>query len=75
MPNLNGYDVARAIRKERWGSEVRLIALTGWGQEEDRRRAMEAGFDYHFTKPVDPDALQNLLAQQPVAPSGRGPDA
>jgi signal transduction histidine kinase/DNA-binding response OmpR family regulator len=71
MPHLNGYEVARAIRKERWGSTVRLIALTGWGQDEDRRRAIEAGFDHHFTKPVDPDALQKLLAQHPAAPIAR----
>ncbi|MEW5918262.1 MAG: ATP-binding protein [Gemmatimonadota bacterium] len=70
MPNLSGYEVAQAIRKQRWGSSVRLIALTGWGQEEDKRRAIEAGFDHHFTKPVDPEALERLLAQQPVSPIG-----
>jgi CheY-like chemotaxis protein len=71
MPNLSGYEVAEAIRKQRWGNSIRLIALTGWGQEEDKRRAMEAGFDNHFTKPVDPKALERLLAQQPVSPIGR----
>jgi PAS domain S-box-containing protein len=62
MPGLNGYEVARAIRDER-GKEVVLVALTGWGQEGDRRRAMEAGFDYHLTKPVDAAALMDLLAE------------
>jgi DNA-binding response OmpR family regulator len=46
---------------ERWGSEVYLIAATGWGQHEDRSRAITAGFDYHLTKPVDPDEVQKLL--------------
>jgi signal transduction histidine kinase len=62
MPGTNGYDVARAIRKQQ-GGEVTLVALTGWGQEADRRRAMESGFDYHLVKPVDPNALNELLAQ------------
>jgi two-component system CheB/CheR fusion protein len=60
MPAPNGYDVARAIRK-RLGGEVKLVALTGWGQEGDRKRALEAGFDHHLTKPVDPGALNELL--------------
>ncbi len=62
MPGHNGYDVARALRGK-LGSGVTLIALTGWGQEGDRRRAMEAGFDYHLTKPVDPALLNDLLAR------------
>jgi DNA-binding response OmpR family regulator len=62
MPGANGFEVARGMRAKR-GSEVKLIALTGWGQEGDRRRAMEAGFDYHLTKPVDPGALSDLLAE------------
>ena len=61
MPRLNGYEAARRIREQPWGKEVALVALTGWGQEEDKRRADEAGFDRHFTKPVDPAALQALL--------------
>jgi PAS domain S-box-containing protein len=60
MPGANGFEVARSIRGSRNG-QVTLIALTGWGQEGDRRRAMEAGFDYHLTKPVDPGALNDLL--------------
>jgi PAS domain S-box-containing protein len=62
MPGANGFEVARSIR-ERRGADVTLIALTGWGQEGDRRRAMEAGFDYHLTKPVDPSALNDLLVE------------
>jgi PAS domain S-box-containing protein len=62
MPGANGFEVARSIREAR-GDGVTLIALTGWGQEGDRRRAMEAGFDYHLTKPVDPGALNDLLVE------------
>jgi len=60
MPAPNGYEVARAIR-QRLGGEVKLVALTGWGQDGDRKRALEAGFDHHLTKPVDPGALNELL--------------
>ncbi|MEA3192453.1 MAG: hypothetical protein QOD26_786 [Betaproteobacteria bacterium] len=60
MPGTDGYEVARAFRKK-LGGEVKLVALTGWGQETDRRRALEAGFDHHLTKPVDPGALNDLL--------------
>ncbi|QDT15017.1 PAS domain S-box protein [Alienimonas californiensis] len=63
MPNLNGYEAARRIRDEPWGAEMVLVALTGWGQEEDRRRTREAGFDRHLVKPVEPAVLQQLLAQ------------
>jgi PAS domain S-box-containing protein len=69
LPKLNGYDAARRIREHPGGSEMVLIALTGWGQEEDRRRSKEAGFDHHLTKPVDFDALQELLAG--LKPTGR----
>ena len=62
MPGASGLEVARSIRQAR-GGVVTLIALTGWGQEGDRRRAMEAGFDYHLTKPVDPGALNDLLVE------------
>src|SRR5690606_3439168 len=47
MPKMNGYDAARHIRQQPWGKGMRLVALTGWGQEEDRRRTKEAGFDFH----------------------------
>jgi CheY-like chemotaxis protein len=62
MPKMNGYEAARHIRQQPWGKEMLLIALTGWGQDEDKRRTFEAGFDYHLTKPLDPAALEKLLA-------------
>jgi CheY-like chemotaxis protein len=61
MPRLDGYEVAREIRARPWGATVCLVALTGWGQEEDRRRAQEAGFDRHLVKPVDPATLNALI--------------
>jgi CheY-like chemotaxis protein/two-component sensor histidine kinase len=68
MPRLNGYEAARRIRRERWGKDMLLVALTGWGQEEDKRRAAEAGFDRHMTKPVDPRHVEQLLAGLEVDP-------
>jgi PAS domain S-box-containing protein len=62
MPDLNGYEVARQLRRSDCGKDLRLIALTGWGQDEDKRRAYDAGFDYHLTKPVDPHRLDALLS-------------
>jgi PAS domain S-box-containing protein len=62
MPKMNGYQAARHIREQEWGKNMVLVALTGWGQEEDKRRATEAGFDHHLTKPVAPSALEKLLA-------------
>ncbi len=61
MPGANGYEVAREIRRQQ-GPQIKLVALTGWGQDGDRRRAMEAGFDFHLTKPVDPGTLNDLLS-------------
>jgi signal transduction histidine kinase len=65
MPLLDGYEVARRIRAEEWGKGVTLVALTGWGQESDRRRSQEAGFDTHLVKPLDLDQLTALLAHLP----------
>ncbi len=62
LPKLNGYEVARRLREQPWGREILLVALTGWGQEEDRQRSKEAGFDGHLVKPVDLEALKRLLA-------------
>ena len=62
LPKMNGYEVARHIREQPWGGNVALVALTGWGQDEDKRRAREAGFDHHLTKPVKGAALEKLLA-------------
>jgi len=64
MPKMNGFECARAIRGQPWGTGTLLIALTGWGQEEDKRRAIEAGFDRHLTKPVDPVKLEGALRPQ-----------
>jgi CheY-like chemotaxis protein len=61
MPRLNGYEAAARIRATDWGQRVVLIALTGWGQEQDQQRAREAGFDHHCTKPVDIDRLLQLV--------------
>ncbi len=71
MPKLNGYDACRRIREQPWGQGMFLIALTGWGQEEDRRRTEEAGFDQHIVKPVDPAALMKLLASLSAEQGGR----
>ena len=62
MPTMNGFETAARIRETPWGGSVVLAALTGWGQEEDKRRTREAGFDYHFVKPVEASALCKLLA-------------
>jgi signal transduction histidine kinase/PAS domain-containing protein len=62
LPKLNGYEAARRIRAQDGGTDMVLVAVTGWGQEDDRRRSKEAGFDHHMTKPVEFDALQKLLA-------------
>jgi CheY-like chemotaxis protein len=61
MPKLNGYDACRRIREEPWGRDAVIVALTGWSQDEDKRRAQEAGFNGHLVKPVDPAALEKLL--------------
>ncbi|HXT04534.1 MAG TPA: ATP-binding protein, partial [Casimicrobiaceae bacterium] len=62
LPKLNGYDVVRRIRAEPWGKRIVLIAVTGWGRDEDRERSREAGFDHHLVKPVNLAALTKLLA-------------
>ena len=63
LPKLNGYDACRKIREQPWGKGMALIALTGWGQDEDRRKSQEAGFDGHLVKPVDHATLTKLLAE------------
>ena len=65
LPGMDGYEVAAAIRKDPACSRTRMIALTGWGSEEERRRSREAGFDDHWVKPVDPAKLRELLATPP----------
>jgi PAS domain S-box-containing protein len=63
LPNLNGHDVARRIREQPWGRDMVLVALTGWGQESDRRKSREVGFDHHLVKPVEFAVLTELLAK------------
>jgi PAS domain S-box-containing protein len=63
MPELNGYEVARRLRRMPWGGNVLLLALTGWGQKEDIERAHNAGFDAHMTKPADPERIERLLEE------------
>jgi CheY-like chemotaxis protein len=72
MPGMDGYEVARRLRQQDGLENVRLAALTGWGQQEDRRRSAEAGFDHHLVKPVEPKDLLGLLAQLklPKGPTG-----
>jgi PAS domain S-box-containing protein len=67
MPKLNGYEVCRRIRQQPWGRDMVLIACTGWGQEEDRRRTEEAGFTHHVVKPVDAAVLRRLIRREPDA--------
>ena len=72
LPKLNGYEVAQRIREMPWGTSMFLIAVTGWGQEEDRQRSTEVGLNVHMVKPVEPAALEKLLAElaqgEPVQP-------
>ncbi len=63
MPKVDGYEAARQIRELGWGKRIFLVALTGWGQESDKRRGREAGFDAHFVKPVAPEDLSAILAR------------
>lgn len=70
MPKLNGYEAARKIRAQPWGKHMVLIALTGWGQQQDRRRTQDAGFDAHLTKPVNFGAIMDLLAKLPATAPG-----
>jgi len=66
LPKLNGHEACRRIREQPWSKGVVLIAVTGWGQDEDIRRSHDAGFDHHLVKPVDPQALMKLLAGLPA---------
>ena len=61
MPDITGFEVARRVRLEPWGRDVYLIAVTGWGQKEDKALAIASGFDHHLTKPVDPDEVEIVL--------------
>jgi len=61
MPEMDGFEAARRIRERPWALGTQMVALTGWGQDDDRRRSRESGFDHHFTKPLNTDALLGLL--------------
>ncbi len=63
LPKLSGYEACQHIREHSWAKDIIIIAVTGWGHEEDRRLSHEAGFDYHMVKPVDPQELMKLLAE------------
>ena len=63
MPIVDGYEAARRIRQQTWGKEIMLVALTGWGQDEDKRRMKQAGFDDHLVKPAASADLQKLFAK------------
>jgi signal transduction histidine kinase/CheY-like chemotaxis protein len=71
MPKLSGYDAARRIRQQPWGVRPLIVAITGWGQEDDKQRARAAGFDHHLTKPMDPTTLVSLLDAPRSSPTRR----
>ena len=71
MPKMDGLEVARRLRQMPAMAAALLVAVTGWGQEADRQRTREAGFDHHLVKPVDADGLRQLLAQSEPAGNGR----
>jgi CheY-like chemotaxis protein len=69
MPKMSGYEVARALLEDGSAAKSALVAVTGWGQEADKERAAEAGFAYHFVKPISEEALRFILAE--VSAGGR----
>lgn len=71
LPGMDGYEVAKLVRAEKGLERVVMVALTGYGRDEDRRRALAAGFDHHLVKPVNPDALSALVAELPPASRAR----
>jgi CheY-like chemotaxis protein len=72
LPQLNGYGVAQRIRENSWGEHTILIAVTGWGQDEDRQRSKKAGFDSHMVKPIEFPSVVRLLAELQRSKSMRG---
>ncbi len=72
LPGMNGFEVAVRLRERSYAGETLLIAMTGWGQQEDIRRSKESGFAHHLVKPVDLAALRDLLIGVPVASSEVG---
>jgi CheY-like chemotaxis protein/anti-sigma regulatory factor (Ser/Thr protein kinase) len=72
MPRMNGYDACRAIRAEPWAARTLIVALTGWGQDGDKNRSKEAGFDRHLVKPVEPAMLESMISALPVRAAEAG---
>jgi CheY-like chemotaxis protein len=72
MPGMSGLELCRRLRALPGGERPVLVAVTGWGQDEDRRRSQEAGFDFHLTKPVDPAGVEALLAR--IEPGAMHPE-
>lgn len=66
LPKLNGFNVCKRLREKPWAEKIMIIALTGWGQDQDRRKSAEAGFDNHLVKPLDLAALMDLLASRHI---------
>jgi len=66
LPGIDEYEACRRIREQPWFRNMEIFALTGWGQQEDRRRSKEAGFDHHLVKPVDLAILKKMLAPPAV---------
>ena len=73
MPRLDGYEAARRIRNQSWSRDTLLVAVTGWGPSDDDEQATAAGFDRHFTKPLDPAELRRLVTESPPALNARAP--
>lgn len=73
LPKVNGYEVAREIRAQSWGNDPTLIAITGWGQTEDKDLSKQAGFNHHLVKPVDPDLLLKLIEKRKAAHENHSP--
>lgn len=72
LPRMSGHEVCRRLRDRPWGKELVVIALTGWGQSEDRRKSQEAGFDGHLVKPILYETLEELLSSlTPTAPTSQ----
>jgi signal transduction histidine kinase len=71
LPSMDGFEIARQIEAQAWGKDIALVALTGWGQQEDFRRTSDAGFDAHLVKPVQPEQLLKVLAQVSTQEKGR----
>ncbi len=65
LPKLNGFEVCQRIRQQPWGKNIVVVALSGWGQDQDRQKSKESGFDRHLVKPVDEKTLLDLLASIP----------